>query len=308
MGQFAFILFTLGIGALLRRTRTLPSGTHRVLNAVVVNLSLPAFTLLHLHRLPFDSQALFPIAMAWILFLSGAGFIFLLGRARDWSPQTMGALILTGGLANTSFVGFPMLEALFGPEALSVGVLTDQPGSFLVLSTLGVGVASLAASTELSLSQTLRQTLRRVLSFPAFHAMVAALALSRYDYPEAISITLERFSVTLVPLALLSVGLQLEINGARLKFHTPRIVAGLLFKLVLGPALIALLYLRAFGAQGTEISISIIQAAMPPMIMGAVLANDYDLEPELANLMVGIGIPISFLTVPAWYWLLQRLN
>ena len=34
---------------------------------------------------------------------------------------------------------------------------------------------------------------------------------------------------------------------------------------------------------------------------------DHDLDPSLVTLMVGLGIPISFVTLSLWWWLLQPL-
>ena len=48
------------------------------------------------------------------------------------------ALMLAGGLANTSFVGLPMIEAFFGAPSMATGILIDQLGTYLVLSTLGI--------------------------------------------------------------------------------------------------------------------------------------------------------------------------
>jgi predicted permease len=45
-------------------------------------------------------------------------------------------LILTAGLGNTSFLGFPIIEALYGQEGMKTAILVDQPGTFVVLSTL----------------------------------------------------------------------------------------------------------------------------------------------------------------------------
>jgi predicted permease len=47
-----------------------------------------------------------------------------------------GCLILTAGLGNTSFLGFPIIEALYGQEGMKTAILVDQPGTFVVLSTL----------------------------------------------------------------------------------------------------------------------------------------------------------------------------
>jgi malate permease and related proteins len=35
---------------------------------------------------------------------------------------------------------------------------------------------------------------------------------------------------------------------------------------------------------------------------------DNDLDPPLVTLMVGIGVPLSFATVPAWAWLLGAVG
>ena len=44
-----------------------------------------------------------------------------------------------------------------------------------------------------------------------------------------------------------------------------------------------------------------------PLIGAAIVAMDHDLDPSLVTLMVGLGIPLSFLTLPGWWWVLERL-
>jgi predicted permease len=61
--------------------------------------------------------------------------LFLLGKKYGWSKK-IGCLILTAGLGNTSFLGFPIIEALYGQEGMKTAILVDQPGTFVVLSTL----------------------------------------------------------------------------------------------------------------------------------------------------------------------------
>ena len=59
------------------------------------------------------------------------------------------------------------------------------------------------------------------------------------------------------------------------------------------------------GARGPVLQVTVFEAAMGPMIGAAIVAMDHDLDPALVTLMVGIGIPLSFVTLPAWWWLLQ---
>ena len=46
---------------------------------------------------------------------------------------------------------------------------------------------------------------------------------------------------------------------------------------------------------------------MGPMIGAGIVAMDNDLDSLLVTLMVGIDIPLSFLTPPGRWWLLQRI-
>jgi len=87
--------------------------------------------------------------------------------------------------------------------------------------------------------------------------------------------------------------------------RVPQLALGLAFKLVIGPALVLLMYAGVIGARGTVIQVTVFEAAMGPMIGAAIVAMDHDLDPALVTLMVGIGIPLSFVTLPAWWWMLQ---
>jgi hypothetical protein len=76
---------------------------------------------------------------------------------------------------------------------------------------------------------------------------------------------------------------------------------GLGFKLVLGPLLIALVYFRALSWNGEVSRVTIFEAAMGAQIGGAIVAMRYGLSPSLITLMVGVGIALSFLTLPLRY-------
>jgi predicted permease len=48
--------------------------------------------------------------------------------------------------------------------------------------------------------------------------------------------------------------------------------------------------------------VTIFEAAMGPQIGGAIVAMQYGLSASLITLMVGVGIALSFLTLPLWYF------
>ena len=289
------------LGVLMRRLGRLPEATPSVLNGFVINISLPALTLLYVHELPLTRALAYPAAMAWILF--GLGFVFFIavGRAAGWPRATVGGLILVGSLANTSFLGLPMIETFYGAEHLGLGILIDQLGTYMVLSTFGILVAVTYAAGDTSPGAVAR----RIALFPPFQALVLALVLKPFTYPAGVDLVLGKLGATLAPLALVSVGYQLRL--AELTGRIAALSTGLAFKLVMGPALIMGLFAGALGAGGTTIQVTIFEAAMAPQIGASIVAMQHKLDPPLVTLMVGIGIPLSFLTLPVWWYVLQAV-
>ena len=299
MSNLILLVVCFVAGLLLRQSGKLPENAHVTLNGFIIHIALPALTLLHIHGLHVDSTLIFVVAMAWLLFGLGVLFFWVLGRLAGLTRSTTGALMLTGGLGNTSFVGLPMIETFYGKEGMATGILIDQLGSYLALSTVGIVVASLYAGGRPDATTLFK----KVASFPPFLALLLALALLHVDYPAWVEQTLQRLSATLAPLALFSVGMQLKFEA--FQGNKSALCAGLGFKLLLAPLLLALLYGSVMGASGQVIQITLFEAAMAPMIGGAIVAMQHRLNPALCTLMIGVGIPLSFLTLPGWWYLLR---
>ncbi len=302
MGQILMIFVWIGAGLALRVAGAPPRAFARV-NRFIIWVSLPSTVLLNVHKLGWERSYWVPVSMAWLVFLAAAAVFVAAGRRYRWSPRTVGALILTAGLGNTSFLGFPLLRALYGEGALRIAILTDQPGSFMVLSTLGLGAAAYFSSGRASLSGILGRMLR----FPPMWALIAAAVLRAAAYPAFVEAALRLGGRTLVPLALISVGGALRFDRRLLDRERTPIVLGLLYKLVLAPAAMGVFLVGFLHLRGEAVRITLLEAAMAPMITGAIVAEEYGLDAELSSLMVSAGVPLSLITVPLWAKLLERL-
>ena len=302
MANIILLAVCLVAGIVLRKTGRFPTTTPAALNGFIIHISLPALAILHIHNLKIDSSLGLTAAMAWLLFAGAWAIFSFAGKALKLSPPTIGALILVAGLGNTSFVGLPMIEAYFGKEHLGIGIIADQLGSFMVLSTLGILVATIYSSGDV----TPRQMARKIVMFPPFQALILAFLLRPVPFPAWTVQILEKLGSTLTPLALVSVGFQLQFGGLRAVLKPLSI--GLGYKLLLGPALIYTLYVTLLGSSGTVMQVTIFEAAMAPMITAGIIAIDHDLDPPLVGMMVGIGIPLSFVTLHFWHRFLTVLT
>lgn len=275
-----------------------PVETPKVFNAFIIYVSLPSLILLHIHKLEFKKEMIALIAMPWILFIVSFVLINSLGTIFSWNFSLRGSLILTSGLGNTSFLGIPMIKAYYEDEYVSLGLVSDQAGTFLVLSTLGILVASRYSTESGQNKISFLGLLKRVSFFPPFLFFFIALLLRGVAYPLWFEELLKILGDTLSPLALFSVGFQLKFSD--FKQDKNYLLVGLFFKLILAPLLIAFLY--SFFSLSQEVyNISIFEAAMAPMITGGIVAISYQLRPSLVVLMLAVGIPLSFVTLP-FFW------
>lgn len=302
MSNILLIFICLLAGTALQRLKAFPKNTAVVLNQYVLYIALPAMALFYIPKIQLRYELLFPAAVAWISFGMAFVFFHFLGKRLGWSKKLTGCLILTAGLGNTSFVGIPVIQALYGSEGLETLIVVDLPGTFVVLSTVGILVANSYAHTKNSVS-----LLKKMFSFPPLIAFLFGLllALFKVDFPEPLSETFKMLAATISPIALLSVGYQLKFQKD--SKHYPYLILGLVFQLIFVPLVIFMVYYGVFHLNDTATKVCIIEAAMAPMITAAILANTHGLKPQLSNMMVGFGIPISFVTIGLWYLLIEYI-
>ena len=298
MSAMVLLLGCLATGIVLQRAGKLPDNAPAALNAYVINVALPALALTHLHATALTIDLLASAAGAWLMLGSAALFIGFIATKMKLSAAATGALILTGGLANTSFVGLPMIEAWIGRDGLPYGIVIDQLGSYLALSTFGLMVAARYGGQRAQWCTMWR----RVVTFPPLIALVIALVLRPVPFHPAIDDALGRIGATVAPIALFAVGCQLRLG--ELWLRRGELALGLGYKLFLGPLLVAALCLLILDTRDPETAFAqtvvIFEAAMGPMIGAAVVANHYKLDSALTSLMVGLGIPLSLLIAPLW--------
>lgn len=115
MDTIFLVFFCLLLGFGLQFLKSFPKNGYVALNHFVIYISLPALALYYIPKIEISSKLLFPIGVAWLGFALSFIFFYSLGKWLGWSKKLIGCLVLTGGLSNTSFIGFPIIEALYGP-------------------------------------------------------------------------------------------------------------------------------------------------------------------------------------------------
>ncbi len=293
------ILFCLAAGQFLRKISDFPKDGHKALNAYIIYVALPAVAFRYVPQIPWSTAVIWPFASQFAVFGIALVAVWIFAKIKPIDTATRGALLLTMGLSNTSFVGFPLVETWYGAEYIKIALLCDQ-GAFFVLSILGVGYATYYAEGHVSV----RYLIRRILIFPPFIAFVGAIAVSGFSMPEWWSTLMEKLSAPLVPLALISVSLQISFKEPFSRWS--ELTTALVIKLIFAPAIIWMILTSFAALPEMYFKVTVFEAAMAPMVTSYVIASQFRLNSSLAGYIVGIGILVSLVTTAGWYVLMER--
>jgi predicted permease len=283
------VLVMLCAGYACARLGIFPLDASETFHRFVIYVCLPAMVWKLVPTLQYEAGLWVLVLIPWLLLTLMAAGVYALCRLLGWSRAVCGALLLCVPLGNTSFLGFPMIAALVGEPAVRYALLYDQLGSFLALSTYGLLVAARFGGGP---TPSLAQTLRRIVTFPPFVAMILAFTpLVRFAVLQPLWI---RLSDALVPIAMFAVGLRIELRPPR---PWSGLIAGLGLKMLLMPALAWLIAL-ACNASPVLTHVSVLEAGMPAQITAGALAMLSGLAPELAAALVGYGVLLALLSLP----------
>lgn len=269
-------------------------------NFYLLNIVLPALALLYIPQIRAEWSLLIPISAAWFTFILSWIIFGVLGKILNWEQSLTGCLIIVAGLANTSFLGFPIVEGLYGKEGMPVALLIDQGGSFLLVSSLSILVGSLYSHKSGKLSSIPL----KIISFPPFGFLMGTIVMSILEIqtPEILMPLLKLIGRTMAPMALFAIGLKFSLDFDSIK--SKYFWMGMGYRLILAPILVWLLYRNFLPSDSLTFKVTVLESAMAPMITGSIVAISFDLRPKLATLLAGLGIPIAAITVLAWYYLL----
>jgi predicted permease len=298
MSNFILIILYILIGYALQKVKLPIQNLANILNKFVIYISLPAMILISIPSIELNQESIVPVYMAWGVMIISALIVLAVSKYLNFSKEVTGSLMLVSVLTNSSFVGIPLITGYLGNASLPYIIIYDQLGTFLALAIYGTLVTAYYTSQS---KISVKEIALKVMLFPPFAFLMLALFLQGVVFHTSLQSFLELLSATIVPFALVAVGLQLKFKLQRDDIKPFSV--SLTIKLILAPIL-AILIAKTFSWSGFIVNTAILEASMPPMITAAAMASMVGLAPRLSNAIVGYGIPLSFLSSYLVYLLL----
>ena len=121
------------------------------------------------------------------------------------------------------------------------------------------------------------------------------IVAKNFEIPEFLIFTSQNLGSTLVPIAMIAIGMKLELKHIFSRIHIVSIAVVL--KMFIVPIIVLFTFKYIYGIDQTWVKVTIIEVAMPPMTMAAVLAIKGGLDEKIAINSLVLGVIASLFTI-----------
>lgn len=292
--QILVLFLILIVGYISRRVNIIDDRMTKGLSNMLLKLALPALIIDSLQQ-SFSRELLKQSGQILIisLFVYAASCLvaFFFTKLVKAPSNQIGVLRFAILFSNVGFMGYPVVQAVFGREALFYAAVYNLPFNLLVF-TLGILVINLGSDNG-------RRIHWRMFVNPALISVLIGFILfvCSIRLPGAVATTVKDVGALTTPLSMIMIGALLFNSDPRQVFGNWRVYAVSLVRLLLIP-LGVWAVLRMFVSQPIMVGVPTIIAAMPVAANTAILAEEYDANPQLASQVVFISTLLSIVTIP----------
>lgn len=291
-----FIFFFLGY--LSVRLNLFPESYSKAYTDFIINIGFPALVFYNIYHLDFSPDIGFIVFLGYIAILISLFLSFFAGKALNLSRKTQASFMILSSFGNTGFLGYPFIVALHGEEALKYAVIFDQLAMFLPIYLIAPVIISYGLGEG-----SFRIDIKKFLLFPPFVALVLGVFTKGAYVPPLFLDISQTLGKTVIPLIMFSVGMNIKVSSLWSRLRD--ISAVLIIKNLLTPLIVLLILVLSGYSLILPLQVAIIEMAMPPMVLASIFIINANLDKELAVSSVATGIVLSFISVPAIYYLTQ---
>lgn len=231
-----------------------------------------------------------------------AALVILVRKKRDDFSAILLPCVM---FINANFIGFPVIEALYGEGALVYANFFMVPYRLLFYTLMPMLFKGVSGSGVRELS---RSALRAA-NNPGVCATVIGLiaAVLELPVPGPLLASLGRLGDTALPLGMMACGMYISHTGFRDAFFNPKCLLAVVCRNLLVPLAVWGLLRRA-DIDPLVFRETVIFAALPIPSMAALFARQYGRNAELAASMVFTSTLLSIVTLPLWGEVLQKFS
>lgn len=257
----------------------------------IIYFSLPAIVFSKIYPLTLDERIVGLILMFISFILFNLLLSYFVGKLMRLNRLYLATFMIMATFGNTSFIGFSYIDAFYGQDYIVYGLIYDLFGSFLLLVSVGMFIITWGKGKK----NDIKSIFKSVFLFPPTIMFFITVFAKNFEVPNFLILTSQTLSSTLVPIAMIAIGMKLELKHIFARFHI--VTTAMTIKMIVVPIIVLIGFKYFYGIDQTWVKVTIIEVAMPPMTMATVLAIKGGLDEKIAINSLVLGVLLSLFTI-----------
>lgn len=292
--QMIQLFLVMALGYILFKVNILDEIMNKRLTTLVLSVTTPAMIMGSVLNTKVTQELndilfVFLIGLLTYIILPIIGFIIVKVMRVPKSQQ--GLYIFMTVFSNIGFMGFPVMKAIFGNDAVFYTAIFNMIFNLFVF-TIGKKIMSFGTSQKIEIN------IKSILS-PGVIASLIALVVyfTRLQFPTVIVSTINMIGDITTPIAMIIIGSTLATIPLKEVFTEFRIYPYTLIKQIIVPIIIYPL-LKLFIDDSLILGVTLIMISMPVGNSAVLFANEYGGDVSLAAKNIFMTTLFSILTIP----------
>ena len=288
--QMVIFFLIMLIGYICRKVGVFGENTGKMISGIVINIGNPALIIasgMNPETLENKAALLVTLAVALIFFAIMFVIAELIPRLLRADREDYGSYQVMTIFANIGFMGYPLLDAMYGGEAVIHAAIFNLLYSVLIY-TYGINRMKTSGQRE-------KLNWKQLMNVGVISCLIAVtLYISNLPVPMVFKDTATRIGAVTGPLSMLVIGDSLAQIRLKDLFTDVRLLLFSVVKLLL-----------IFITDPMFLGVCLVMTATPVGSMTVMLAQQYDGDYRLTSKGVALTTVLSVATMPFLFWLLK---
>ena len=202
----------------------------------IIYFSLPAIVFSKIYPLSLDTKILWLILMFMGIIFFNLFLSYTIGKMMRLSRVTLATFMIMATFGNTSFIGFSYIDAFYGQDYIVYGVIYDIFGSFLLLVSVGMIIITWGSGRKNSVLNISKS----IFLFPPMIMFIITIFAKNFEIPKFLIYTSTNLGATLVPIAMIAIGMKLELKHIFTKLHI--VTVAVVLKMLIIPIIVLFVF------------------------------------------------------------------
>jgi predicted permease len=290
VGQVILLFMIIIVGFYARKRKIITADAADKLSTLLLQITMPML-ILSSFQFELSKELLRNAVLVLVISFSVHFFSMLAGKLlyRRFPKQIRNVLKFVTVFPNCAFMGFPILESIFGSKGIFYGTFYIIPFNILSLS---YGVMVFTGKSD-------KDTLKKIVTHPVIVSVAAGILLLLFQLkiPGPVFKAITMLGSMTTPLSMLIVGSLLASIPARELLRGKAIYIGSAIRLI-GLPILVLGALSLLPLPKEVAQICVILTAMPAAATTAIFAEKFGGDAMLAARLVSATTILSILTIP----------